>query len=414
MHQRWLLGLLLWAGFGLTVSASDWPRFRGPNGTGTVADKDVPITWSATQGVKWKLDLPGNGNSSPIVSRGKLFLQAASEDQSKRYLICIDASKGTIDWQKEYKGGRVAIHKLNSPASSTPAADGEKVYAVFWDGKNLYLTAWSYGGEMVWEHDLGEFRSDHGAGLSPIVVGDQVIINNDQQDFAEIQAFSAKTGSPTWKKARQAYRACYSTPFVIQKPKGPSELIVTSTAGLTSYNPDTGAVNWNWMWKFDKKGLRTVGSAIAQNGIIIAASGDGGGDRHMIALKEGASGTVPDSSVLWQKKKGTPYVPTVIGDGKYIYWVLDKEGTLVCANPKTGAEVWSERLGGGAVTASPVIADGKLYIVTEKGTTYVVKTGDKYDLLSKNTLNETVYATPAIADGHLFIRGMKSLYCLGK
>ncbi len=413
MVFRYISMALLVTLSGSASEAADWPRFRGPNGIGVVADKGVPTEWSLDKGVKWKTPIPGEGNSSPIVSKGKIFLQSSTEDQSKRTLICLDASTGKIDWNKEFNGGTVKIHKLNSPASSTPTADGEKVYAVFWDGDHQHLTAWSYVGEMLWQRDLGAFASDHGAGLSPIVVGDQVIINNDQQDFAEVQAFSAKTGEPTWKKARQAYRACYSTPFTLGKVDGPSELIVSSTAGITSYNPKNGDVIWNWMWKFDRKGLRTIGSPIALDGVIFATSGDGGGDRHMVALKPSAKGKLGDKDILWQKKKGTPYVPTLVTDGKRIYWVLDKEGTLICANPKTGAEIWSERLGGGAVTASPIIVDDKLIIITERGAVYVAKTGDSFELIAKNSINEVVYASPAVADGHLFIRGQKTLYCIG-
>jgi outer membrane protein assembly factor BamB len=407
-----------------TLFAADWPRFRGPEGLGTADDKAIPVTFGPKDAL-WTTAIPGKGNSSPIVSNGKIFLQTASEDAARRMLVCVDAATGKIDWSKETRGGFAKTHNKNSLASSTPAADGKHVYAVFWDGKTISLTAWDFAGKELWAKNLGGFVSQHGPGLSPIIVGDKVILNVDQDDLAEVIAFDAKTGDQIWKKSRTAYRACYTTPFVWTRDGKPS-VVVASTAGVTAYDPADGAVvwNWTWIWKPAAKGkgkagpggpLRHVGGPILHDGMIFASSGDGGGDRHMVALKADGTGDVTPTALAWEKTKTTAYVPMVLGRGDYVFWIADKENKAVCANAKTGEIMFEERLSGsGEVTASPVLIDGKIYSINEGGRVSVFAAEPKYKLLAENDLKEGVYASPAVADGKLYIRGTSHLFCFGK
>lgn len=411
----------------LTATASDaadWPRFRGPNGMGIADDTNVPVSVTASTTL-WKTPIPGKGNSSPIISKGKAFMQT-SVGEGQRMLVCVDVATGKIDWSKEVKGGSAKTHAKNSLASSTPAADGERVYTVFWDGKTISLSAWDYAGKQLWHKELGGYVSQHGPGLSPAVVGGNVILNIDQDGIAEVKAFNGKSGELVWQKSRQAYRACYTTPYVYER-NGKQEVVVASTAGVTAYDPKDGAVTWNWtwVWKADPKGpkgkagpggpLRHVGGPIVHNGMIFAISGDGGGDRHMVALKADGTGDVTEKALLWEKKKGTPYVPMALAKGDYIFWITDKENLAVCVEAKTGKEVWAERLGGSAqVTASPVMINGKIYSINENGTLFVFAADKKFDLIAKSELNEEVFASPAVADGKLFIRTASHLYCIGK
>lgn len=412
---------------GAPLAAADWPRFRGPDGLGTAADKDVPVSFGPSDYL-WKTPIPGKGVSSPIVSKGKVFLQTAAEDGSSRSLVCVDANTGKVHWTKELKGAPAKTHDKNSLASSTPAADGERVYAVFWDGKHISLTAWDYAGQQLWNRDLGGFVSQHGPGLSPIVVGDRVVLNIDQDGLAEVAAFDPKTGEPVWKKSRQAYRASYTTPFTLTRD-GKTEVVVSSTAGITAYDPKDGAVTWNWtwVWKANPDGpkpkgkggsggpLRHVGGPIYHDGMVFAISGDGAGDRHMVAITAPKSGDVTETALVWEKKKETPYVPMVLAQGEYLYWISDKENKALCVEAKTGKEMWNERLSGsGQVTACPVLIDGKVYSINESGKMSVFAAAPKFDLLAENDLKEGVYASPAVADGKLFIRGMKNLICIGK
>jgi outer membrane protein assembly factor BamB len=396
------------------AAAADWPRFRGPNGTGIAADKDVPVKWTE-KNVLFKAEIPGKGHSSPIISNGKIFLQSSSDDLKERYLICLDAKSGTILWSKPVPGGNVKTHVKNSPASCTPAADGERVYAIFWDGSDLSLTAFDYAGEMKWKQPLGPFVSQHGPGASPVVVGDIVVVNVDQDGKAELRAFDAKTGKPAWSKKRDFERACYSAPFLLEKTDAGPELLVASTGGITAYDPKDGKEIWNFIWKFDKTRLRTVGSPIFHDGMIFAISGDGGGDRHMIAIKAGGAGNVSATNLVWQKKKYTPYVPTPVAKDGMIFWVTDKENVAYCVDAKTGNVVWNERLGGGAeITASLVMVDGKIYIINETGSVFVIAAAKEFELLAKNDLHEPVFATPAVADGRMYVRGAKHLFCIGQ
>ncbi len=389
------------------LSAANWPRFRGPNGTGVADDKDVPVTFSDTENVLWKTAIPGAGNSSPIVWKDRIFLETAP-DENTRALVCLDTANGKVLWSKTVKGSHAKIHKKNSLASSTPATDGERVYAAFWDGERVSLNAFDFEGKPLWERDLGPFKSQHGAGGSPVVWQNKVYLNFDQDGAAAILAFDAKTGTPLWEKKREAFRTCYSTPFINEVPAVSAELIVASTAGITSYNPQTGEENWKWVWNFG--GImpqRTVGSAIAHNGMIFAASGDGSGTRHMVAIQPGSN-----ASVLWENKRSFPYVPTMLARGEHLYFVNDN-GVAACHVAKTGAEVWKERIGGG-VSASPVLIDGKVYAATEDGYVCVFAAETTFKLLAKNKIGEYLTASPAVADNRLYVRGDKHLFCIGK
>lgn len=392
--------------FSTTAFAADWARFRGPNGTGAVDDSLVPEKWSA--GDVRKVAVPGRGNSSPIVSKGKVFMQSASEDGRDRMLVCIDAGTLKQDWIANVPGGKGKTHAKNSLASSTPAADGERIYCLFWDGSDISLHAFSYAGKHLWNTPLGKFTSQHGAGHSPIVFNGKVYLNNDQDGHAEFQCFDAASGKKLWSVERTAYRTCYSSPFLLPDGKGGTEIVVSSTAGLAGYDPDTGTPNWQWTWSFDAMALRTVGCAVASSdqNIIFAISGDGNGARHMVAVRRGSN-----PELIWEKKRGTPYVPCPLVQGDYVYWISDN-GFAMCCEAKTGNIVWDEHLTSG-VTSSPVLVNGRIYAVNEKGTLFVFAAKPKFELLHKSELGEQVYASPAVADGRLYVRGQQHLFVIG-
>ncbi len=410
--RRWQSTVLVVVLFGSGAPASDWPRFRGPNGTGIAGDSDIPIRLTSDRGVLWKVALPGRGHSSPVVAQGKVFLQSASEDGSLRWLLCLDAAIGKTLWQQQAPGRSAPMHPKNSLSSSTPAVDGQRVFCAFWDGQHARLCAFDLGGSHLWEVDLGQFRSQHGLGFSPIVVDGKVIVNDDQDGSAELLAFDAANGKSAWRTPRRAFRACYSTPFVRDLPGGGSELIVVSTDAVTGYNPATGAERWHCNWPAARMPLRTVGSPIFADGLIIANAGDGSGERLCIAVQPGARGNVTDSNLVWQDRKAFPYVPSILAWGKYLYSVNDA-GIACCHVARTGELLWQQRLGR-AVTASPILAGGNVYVITEDGEVVVFAAGPSFRQLGRSNLGEAVWATPAIADDRLYIRGRKNLYCIGK
>ncbi|HEV3236536.1 MAG TPA: PQQ-binding-like beta-propeller repeat protein, partial [Gemmataceae bacterium] len=244
------------------------------------------------------------------------------------------------------------------------------------------------------------------------VVDDKVILNNDTDKFAKLLAFDAKTGKPAWQVDRPSFRTCYSTPFVLEKPGAPKELIVASTAGITCYDPKEGKTKWSYTWSFDGMPLRTVASPIASQGLIFSNAGDGSGDRHMIAVKANGEGDVTKTNLAWENKKSFPYVPTLLAQGDYLYYIADN-GFAGCCVATTGESVWHERLGG-SMSSSPVLIDGKIYAISEAGDVFVFEAKPKFKLLAKNALGEGVFATPAVADNRLFIRASDHLFCIGK
>ncbi len=414
IHRFWI-ACVAFASMSGFVVAGDWPRFRGPNGTGVVADKGVPVEWTE-KNYLWKTPVPGVGHSSPIVHSGRVFLQSASNDGKERWLLCFDAVKGDMLWKQPSSGRRAHIHNLNSLASSTPATDGERVYALFWDGDNIHLNAFNFkDGKPLWQKDLGGFKSQHGVGHSPIVIDGKVIVANDQDGSARLLAFDARDGEPPWQTERKAFRACYSTPFVREIENGGKELIVASSAGVAGYNPADGKANWWYTWKFAKAPLRTVASPILANNLIIATSGDGAGDRDIIAVKLGSKGEASRDTLVWENRKNYPfpYVPCPLARGDYVYSVHDK-GVASCHATATGEEMWNERLDASGFTASPILVDGKIYAVANNGTVHVLEAATKYKTLAANKLGERVSSSPAVADNRLFVRGEKHLFCIGQ
>jgi outer membrane protein assembly factor BamB len=404
--------------------ADNWARFRGPNGMGETHDKNIPVTFNDKQNVIWKLAIPGQGNSSPIVWGKYLFLQTAPNDGSQRLLVCIDAGQGKELWSRGISASKSPTHTKNTLASGTAATDGESVFVSFWDGKDTFLAAYNFKGDLLWNRPLGHWVSQHGAGASPILFRDKVIFYNDMDKEeqktkrpvakpATLYALSKKTGDIIWEMPREAYRACYSAPFILETPGAAPELIVTSTTSITSYNPDDGSQNWRWNWKFKGMQLRTISATHYVDGTLLACSGDGGGDRHMCAIALDGVGKDAHPHQIWENRKDFPYVPCLVTKGEHVYFVNDA-GFVGCYEFKTGKRIWFERLPGATFTASPVLIDGKVYASSEEGDVYVFAASPKsLDLISKNFLGERIRATPAVADGRLYIRGQNHLYCIG-
>jgi outer membrane protein assembly factor BamB len=393
--------------------AADWPRFRGPNGTGTAAG---PLPTIDARSAVWKAAIPGRGVSSPIVVGGKVFLQSASTDGSKRMLLCLSAADGQVLWTKEMPGKPSKTHAKNSLASGTPACDGERVYCVSWDGDALTLLAYDVAGKELWSQPLGGFTSQHGPGMSPAVYNGLVFVNVDEDGntggHAVLSAFDAKTGEKKWAVARKPYRASYSTPFLLERPGRPAELVLGTTTAITGYEPATGRVLWSYPieWPAGQMPLRVVGSPIYAAGLIVCYCGDGGGSRYMIAIDP--DGQQPTK--VWDVAKGpTPYVPCLLTKGDLLFWIADN-GIACCAEVKTGKRLWEERVSSKDVTASPALVGDDILVIAEGGQVYVLKADREFDLVRKADVGEGVMASPAVADGRVYVRGASHLFCFGK
>jgi outer membrane protein assembly factor BamB len=441
-HSLRALLLLLAAGFLTSAAfAGNWGRFRGPNGTGTVDDKDVPLTFGPKDNVLWKVPINGTGNASPIVWGKHLFLHAASNDAKERSLLCFDTTNGKIRWQKSIPGSPIRLSRGDtSHASSTPTTDGEAVYISFWNGKNIIIAAYDFQGQSLWSKDLGPWYSQHGPGASPILYKDKLILANDMDGYIEskdkktkkpvpvkepslLLALNKNTGEVLWQAQREADRACYSAPFLLTKPgQTEPELIVTSMTAVTAYNPDSGAKLWEakgWQGNSGKMLLRTVASPALAEGVLIASSGDGSGDRLAVGIALPSAGSSDVPARLWDNDKDFPYVPCALAKGEHFYFVNDK-GYAGCYEAKTGKRVWYRRIAESAFLASPLLINGKVYALSETGEMYVFTPSPTFEPPTRNELlasgeqDERFRPTPAVADGRLYIRGERNLYCICK
>ncbi len=388
---------------GSRSGAADWPRFRGPNGTGISAEKNIPLECTAENTV-WKVDLKGTGNASPIVADGKVYLQSATP--TERVFHCLDLATGAEQWAFRLPGAVGHTHKKNSLASCTAAADGGRVFVPLWDGDKLHLFAFDSSGKKLWSHNLGSFASQHGPGHAPICVDDKVILFDETDERSRLVAFEMATGKLVWEAKRPITRTCYSTPVLHERPNGEWEVVVTSTASISAYDLKTGATNWNWEWTGNK--LRTVASPVLAEGMVFISSGDGGGNRRIAAVRTDGRGDLPGSYLAWGRDKGFPYVPSMLALGTHLYYISDK-GIAGCVVAKSGEEVWSERIGGN-FSASPLIIDGKIYLFSEDGELTVISATPEFEKLASSNLGESITATPAVADGKLLVRGSTHLF----
>jgi outer membrane protein assembly factor BamB len=429
--QRWLLVALLISSGPADLRAGEtekhWERFRGPGGSGSSDDKRIPLTFSANENIIWKVELPGAGNSSPIVWDRHLFIHSASKDGKQRSLLCLDTADGKIRWQKSIPGQSAKIRPDSSLASSTPTTDGKAVYVSFWNGKDILVSAYDFQGELLWSKNLGPFNSQHGAGASPILYKDTLILANDmdKDDFTTkvpnarpsmLIAFDKRTGNRLWETPRVAERACYSAPFLLHRPgQQDPELVVTSTTAVTGYNVETGAKLWEargWQEHAVKVPMRTVASAALAGDILCVCSGGDAG-RFAVGLALPGSGSTDAPKRIWENRKDFPYVPSPVVRGEHIYFVNDA-GYAGCYHAETGKQVWFERLAEGGFHSSPLLIDGKVYAMSAAGDVYVFAAAPNFRLLAHNQLGEVVRATPAVADGRLYIRGARHLYCIGR
>jgi outer membrane protein assembly factor BamB len=403
------LALLALIGVASAAFATDWPRFRGPNGTGVV-EGSAPVQFDLKKDVAWKVKLPGVGHGSPIVIGDEVYLQTASPDGAKRSLVCLSAKTGDTVWTYTVGGQPAATHKKNNLASGTPCGDGERVYAAFWDGSGISVHAVDRAGKKVWMANLGSYKSQHGAGHSPIVAGGLVVFNFDQDGAAELVAFDAKSGDRKWAVKRKPHRACYSTPFLIEETGKPTQLLVATTTTIDSYDLASGKVNWTHTveWANPNKKLRAIAQPVLASGQIVMTTGDGDGSRYMLAVKTEDGKT----QRTWELKKAIPYVPGLLVRDGHVYWVAD-DGVAGCADAKTGELKWSERVLQIGVSSSPVLIGETILAISEDGKVVAFPASPKKpEELKKSDLGEPVFATPAVSKGKLFLRGSDHLFCV--
>ena len=387
--------------------AANWPQWRGSNGDGISLETNVPVTWNASENIVWRTSVPGEGHSSPVVWGDSVFLTSSLPDSQERLLLRFDARSGTILWQHSVLTAAVeAMHRENSPASSTPVTDGELVFTSFQSGKRVNLQAYDFTGRQIWSVEPLEFNGEHGYSYTPLLYRDLLIFDCRQEGEAALLALEKRTGKVRWRIEPAKRRISHITPLLIADG-GRAQVIVCGSDEIRSVNPDTGAT---WWWCRGPSDVAVAGLSYGE-GLIFATAGYP--NRTRMAVRVDGSGDVTQTHVVWKSRRQATYVPSPVYHTGYFYSVLD-DGMLCCFNAKTGDTVWEQRLEG-RFRSSLVLADGNIYATNDKGVTTVFRaTPQGFSSLAVNNLAEFCYTTPAIAGGKIYLRTGKHLFCIAK
>jgi outer membrane protein assembly factor BamB len=385
--------------------AKYWPVWRGPSGQGLVTGT-YPDTWSATENVAWKKPVSGRGNSSPIVWGDRIFLTTAYDGGRRVSLIAFRRSDGTQLWEAFAPDGRTGrAHYKNGHASATPSTDGTLVYASF---GSRGLAAFDFNGKLVWHKDLGDVDNYHGAAGSPLLYKNRVILYQDFDGGSFVAAFDARTGKELWRTPRRA-SVGWGTPVAVRVGTR-DEIIVSSQAAVTAYDPDTGRE----LWVCDGNSFEVIPTPVVGHGLVFASSGRVG---PTLAIRPGGRGNVTRTHLAWTSPKGSPFVPSPIVYGDQLYMVNDMASIVTSFEAATGKVLWQGRLGVAqreGFSASPVAVDGKIFFTNDQGETFVLRAGPTFELLRTNRIGETTLASPALVDGRWYIRTDRSLVAIGR
>jgi outer membrane protein assembly factor BamB len=386
--------------------AAQWPRFRGPNGSG-LATGDIPAEWTESDR-RWKIRLPGVGHGSPVVWGNRVFLLCGRGTEGERIPMCVDATSGRVLWQSAQAVAYEVGHKFNSPASTTPAVDADCVYFSWSSPENVFVTAFTHDGTPVWTADLGPIHRTHGFGSSPILHDDLVILSNDQEKHSAVFALDRRTGKVRWKLPREENHSNYSTPCLYTPPGGRPQVVVSSwRLGVTGIDADTGRQLWQTTVFDQKRSERAVGSPIAAGDLVIANCAFVNGPKHVVALRPHAELGMKE---VWRVEKTVPHIPSVIAvDGRAYLW--SDQGIVSCVALDDGRVIWQERASRDTF-GSPVAVNGSLFCVDKEGTVTVLALGDTFRLLARNELSELCQSTPAVAGGRMFIRTWEHLHAI--
>jgi outer membrane protein assembly factor BamB len=412
-----------------------WPQFRGPSAGVAPDDVALPERWSATEGVVWKLDVPGVGWSSPVVWDDHVFVTAvitsgpseppkpglcfggerpASTAPHRWMVYDVAFATGKVRWSKEIHNGIPAgpKHLKNSYASETPVTDGERVYVYF---GSIGLFVFDMKGAPVWSKPLGPFKTRYGWGTaaSPVLHRDRIYIVNDNDDQSFLAAYDKRTGAEVWRVNR-AEGTNWATPFVWEHD-GRAEIVTTGSDKVRSYDL-TGKL----LWEFKGMSSISIPTPLERHGLLFISSGYvGDALRPAYAIRPGASGDISlkpgeasNQFIAWSAPTLAPYNPTPLVYGDYYYTLFDR-GFFTCHDARTGKEIYGRQriaVDASGFTTSPWAYNGRIFVMSEDGDTYVIEAGPQFKVLGKNSLSEMTLATPAISRGSLIVRTSSKLY----
>lgn len=404
-QPQWLFVLILSLACA-DLAAENWPFWRGPRGDGTSLETAVPVRWSPQSNIVWKTELPGTGHASPVVFGDHLFTVSALTDSEERVLLCLDRLTGKMCWTRTVvTAPPEKKHPLNSHASSTPATDGQLVYAAFLDRQEMVVAAYDFQGRQRWLVRPGRFQSMHGFCSSPLLYEDKVIVNGDHDGDSYLVALSRRDGRTIWKTPRENRTRSYCVPL-IRHLGGRRQMVLSGDQCVASYDPDNGTRHWI----IDGPTEQFVASPVysAKEDLLFITGGYP--DHHILAIKPDGRGNVTRTHIAWRTNRGAAYVPSPIVEGDYFLIVSDS-GVAHCFTARTGRLNWQERVG--SHHASLVSANGLVYFLSDDGVARIVRPGPEYVEVSRNELGEGCFASPAISQGRLFVRGERNLFCIG-
>lgn len=395
------------------VRADDWPEFRGPTGQGIVTAGKIPLEWSTDSNITWKIDIPGSGWSSPVIVAGRIYLTTAvppgTDGQKSLSLrsLCFDSATGKLLWQRDVfqpAADKVPrIHTKNSQASPTPIVADGRVYVHF---GHLGTACLDLDGKILWVNNEKKiaYQPVHGNGGSPVLVDGLLVFSCDGGDEAFVAALDAQTGKFKWRTERgnkPAKKFSFGTPLVITVGKQKQVVSVGSDI-VAAYEPATGKE----IWRVRTHGYSVIPRPVFGHGLVFVCTGYDAGT--VTAIRPDGKGDVTETHVVWSIKKGAPLTPSLVLSGDELFMVADG-GTASCVDARTGKVHWQQRIGGD-YSASPILADGKVYFLSEDGRTTVVKATTTYEVLARNDLKERTLASFGVEGNALFIRTESHLY----
>jgi outer membrane protein assembly factor BamB len=422
---------------GAVGSATDWPQFRGPNASGVAAGPSAPpVSWSVApaKSIGWRTSLPGLAHSSPIVWGNRIYVTTAVAAEGKPSVVVGDSSKAGIDpaadtgrhtwrlialdkqsgkivWDKAaYEGvPRIKRHVKASHASATPATDGRYVVALM-GSEGLF--AFDMNGNQKWRADLGVMdvglvddpTMQWGPASSPVIFEDMVIVQNDRHRDSFLAAFDIATGQEIWRSKHEDYPS-WATPAVLRL-NGRTQIVTNSGQYIRGFDPKSGKELWRLS---DNRTQVKVPTPVIAGDLVVVTGGYPPGGRPIYAIRADGSGELTEKALAWKTDRGAPYTGTPLAYDGLLYALTDN-GILSAYDPATGDRIYQQRIAGGAgFSASPVAANGRLYLASEDGDVFVVKAGRTFELLGTNPMGEPLMATPAISGNAIFIRTLTSL-----
>ena len=400
--------------------ADDWTSFRGPGNRGISSERSAPLHWGPDQNVKWSVALPGPGNGSPIVSRGRVFLASSGDQGRTRSLICLDRRDGQQLWVQtvEYPEAE-ETHETNPHGAVTPATDGERI--VVWHG-SAGVFCYDFDGKLLWSRDLGKFHHIWGYASSPILHQGKVLLLCGPGERQFLTALKLETGETVWEQNEPGgsasnkgkYIGSWATPVMIQL-EGRDQVLCGWPTRVAAYEPETGELIWYVTGIASDRGDLMYTTPLVGDGVGVALGGFGG---PAMGFKLGGSGDMTASNRLWHET-GRPRNPQRIGSGVLIGDVFyianaDNEASIECREVQTGRQRWEiKRTSDGPHWASTLLIAGRLYATGQKGVTRVFAPNpDQFQELALNDLGEQIHATPAVSNGELLIRTWQRLYCI--